>query len=157
MSGPSGGPQVPPSKVRALARSRDGEDPGMSKSPVLARVQALPYAWLVARNSSQRVEPDVRPLKPRSLYIYCREDAPPATTLTGDVPSQHLMCPVHSAGRRRQGHPADGVPVYWQTVRPCRLAHCARHPFYKKLTLHTEDMQISDVRAQEDCPSSKHL
>ena len=55
-------PQVPPSKVRALARSRDGEDPGMSKSPVLARVQALPYAWLVARNSSQRVEPDVRPL-----------------------------------------------------------------------------------------------
>jgi hypothetical protein len=28
-----------------------------------------------------------------------------------DVPSQHLMCPVHSAGRRRQGHPADGAPV----------------------------------------------
>jgi hypothetical protein len=42
--GPSGGPQVPPSKVRALARSQDGEDPGMSKGPVLARVQALPYA-----------------------------------------------------------------------------------------------------------------
>jgi hypothetical protein len=44
MSGPSGGPHVPPSKVRALARFRDGEDPGMSKGPVLARVQALPYA-----------------------------------------------------------------------------------------------------------------
>jgi hypothetical protein len=44
MPGPSSGPQVPSSKVRALARSRDGEDPGMSKGPVLARVQALPYA-----------------------------------------------------------------------------------------------------------------
>jgi hypothetical protein len=45
-----------------------------------------------------------------SLCIYCGEDAPPATTLTGDAPFQHLMCPVQSAGRRRQGHPADGVP-----------------------------------------------
>jgi hypothetical protein len=81
----------------------------MSKGLMLACVQALPYAWLVARDSSQRAEPDVRPLKPRSLCIYCREDVPPATTLTGDVPSRHLMCPVHSAGRRRQGHPADGA------------------------------------------------
>jgi hypothetical protein len=45
-----------------------------------------------------------------SLCIYYREDAPPATTLTGDTPSQHLMCPVQSTGRRRQGHPADGAP-----------------------------------------------
>jgi hypothetical protein len=44
MMGPSGGPQVSPSKVRATTRSRGGEDPGMSKGPVLARVQALPYA-----------------------------------------------------------------------------------------------------------------
>jgi hypothetical protein len=44
------------------------------------------------------------------LCIYYGEDAPPATVLMGDVPSQHLMCPVQSAGRRRQGHPADGTP-----------------------------------------------
>jgi hypothetical protein len=25
--------------------------------------------------------------------------------------SQHLMCPIQSTGRRRQGHPADGAPV----------------------------------------------
>jgi hypothetical protein len=43
MPGPSGRPRVPPSKVRALARSRDGEDPSMSKGLILARVQALPY------------------------------------------------------------------------------------------------------------------
>jgi hypothetical protein len=45
-----------------------------------------------------------------SLCFYCGEDAPPATTLIGDVPSQHLMRPVQSAGRRCQGHPADGAP-----------------------------------------------
>jgi hypothetical protein len=65
----------------------------------------------VARDISQRAEPDVRPLKPHILCIYCEEDAPPATTLTGDVPSQHLMHPIQSTSRRRQGHPTDGVPV----------------------------------------------
>jgi hypothetical protein len=28
------------------------------------------------------------------------------------VPTQHLMCPVHSTDRRRPGHPAGGVPVH---------------------------------------------
>jgi hypothetical protein len=36
-------PSPPPSEVRALARSRD-KDPGMSKGPVLARVQTFPCA-----------------------------------------------------------------------------------------------------------------
>jgi hypothetical protein len=53
---------------------------------------------------------DVRPITPRSLCIYCGKDAPPATTLTGDVSSQHLMCPIQSSSRRRQGHPADDTP-----------------------------------------------
>jgi hypothetical protein len=63
----------------------------------------------VARDISQWAKPDVRPLKPHSFCIYCGKDVPPATTLTGDVPSQHLMRPVQSAGRRRQSHPADGA------------------------------------------------
>jgi hypothetical protein len=75
----------------------------------------------VARDISQRVVPDVRPLKPHSLCIYCGEDASPATTLTGDVPSQHLMRHVHSAGRRRQGHPADSEPVQ-SVVKQCARA-----------------------------------
>jgi hypothetical protein len=84
--------------------------PGLAlRSPLRRRPAAA--AWLMARDISQRAEPGVRPLKPRSLFIYCGEDAPPATTLMGDVPSQHLMRPVHSTGRRRQGHPADGAPV----------------------------------------------
>jgi hypothetical protein len=44
MSGPLNKLQAPPSKVRVLARSRDEGDPGMGRGPVLARVQALPYA-----------------------------------------------------------------------------------------------------------------
>jgi hypothetical protein len=64
----------------------------------------------VARDISQRAKPDVRPIKLCCLCIYCGEDASPATTLTDDVPSQYLMCPVQSAGKRRQGHPADGAP-----------------------------------------------
>jgi hypothetical protein len=50
------------------------------------------------------------PMQLCSICIYCGEDALPATTLTGDTPSQHLMRPVQSAGKRRQGHPADGAP-----------------------------------------------
>jgi hypothetical protein len=42
MPGPSDGPYVPPSEVRTIARTRGRGDPGVSKGPVLARVQALP-------------------------------------------------------------------------------------------------------------------
>ena len=41
---PRVGPRSPPREVRASARSRDGEDPGTGKGPVLTRVQTLPYA-----------------------------------------------------------------------------------------------------------------
>jgi hypothetical protein len=63
----------------------------------------------VARDISQQAEPDARSIQPCSLCIYCGEDAPPTTTLTGDVPSRYLMRPVPSTGRRSQTHPADGV------------------------------------------------
>jgi hypothetical protein len=44
-----------------------------------------------------------------------------STLLTGDVPPQHLMRPIHSAGRWRQGHPADGAPVQ-SIVKQCTRA-----------------------------------
>jgi hypothetical protein len=59
MPGPLDRPQVPPSKVRTLAGSRDGEDPGLSKGPLLTRVEALPCAPLSGRN----------PLLPRGLWL----------------------------------------------------------------------------------------
>jgi hypothetical protein len=89
------------------------------RSPLRRRSAAA--AWLVPRDISRRAEPDVRPLKPRGLCIYCGENVLPATILTDDVPSQHLMRPIHSAGRRRQGHPADGAPVQ-SVVKQCARA-----------------------------------
>jgi hypothetical protein len=99
--------------VRTLAGSRNEEDPGMSRGPVLTRVQAWPSTsrsggdpLLLAHEISYRAKPDVKSCSP---CIYRGKNTPPATALTGDVPSQHLMCPVPSTGRRRQGYPAGDV------------------------------------------------
>jgi hypothetical protein len=108
---------------------------------VLARVQALPCVltlpakveaaatWLVARDISQRAEPDVRPVNLRGLCIYCGEDTPTATMLTDNVPSWHLMRPVLSAGRRRQGHSADGTPIQSVVKQCARAKHALCSPF----------------------------
>jgi hypothetical protein len=75
-------------------------------------------AWHLSRDISHRAEPDVRPLG-RAVSAFIAERTRRLTTLlTGDVPPQHLMRPVHSAGRRRQGHPADGAPVQY-IVKQC--------------------------------------
>jgi hypothetical protein len=82
---------------------------------------------LVARDVSQRAEPDVGPLG-RAVSAFIAESTRRLSTLlTGDEPPQHLMCPVHSAGRRRQGHPADGAPVQ-SIVKLC--ARAARRTVY---------------------------
>jgi hypothetical protein len=115
----------------------------MSRGPVLTRVWAVPFTscsggdpLLVAHDISYRAEPNV---KLCSLCIYGGKDAPPATALTGDMPSQHLMRPIPSAGRRRQGHPAGGAPAgsAGNTAPVPGSALC--NPFYKKLPLHTVD------------------
>jgi hypothetical protein len=77
--------------------------------------------WLVARDISQRTEPDVRPLGRVVSAFIAERTCRLSTLLTDDVPSQHLMCPVHSTGRRRQGHPADGAPVQ-SIVKQCARA-----------------------------------
>jgi hypothetical protein len=92
------------------------------RSPLRRRPNAT--TWLVARDISQRAEPDVRPLGRTVSTFIVERTRRLSTLLTGDVPTQHLMCPVHSAGRRRQGHPADGAPVQ-SIVDQC--ARAARH------------------------------
>jgi hypothetical protein len=61
----------PPSKVRTSARSRSKEDSGVSRGPVLTRVQALPFTsrsggdpLLMAHDISHWAEPDVRSCSP---------------------------------------------------------------------------------------------
>jgi hypothetical protein len=92
------------------------------RSPLRRRPDAA--TWLVARDISQRAEPDVSPLgRVVSAFIVERTHHL-STLLTGDVPPQHLMRPVHSAGRRRQGHPADDTPVQSIVKQYARAARC---------------------------------
>ena len=91
------------------------------RSPLRRRPDAA--TWLVARDISQRAELDVRPLDHADSAFIMERTRRLSTLLTGDVPPQHLMRPVHSAGRRRQGHPVDGAPVQ-SIVKQC--AHAAR-------------------------------
>jgi hypothetical protein len=126
------------------------------RSPLRRRPDAA--TWLVAHDVSQRAEPNIRTLGHAVSAFIAERTHRLSTLLTGDVPPQHLLRPVHSAGRRRQGHPTNGAPVQSivETVRPCCAVHCAHHPLHEKLPLHTDATQISGVRAQEDCSSSKH-
>jgi hypothetical protein len=110
---PESGPNLGgvPGRIGPRHKQGSGADmcPGLSLRSPLGRKPAA-AAWLVARNISQRSEPHERPMRLCSLCIYCGEDAPPATMLTGDAPSQLLMCPVQSASKRCQGHPPNGAP-----------------------------------------------
>jgi hypothetical protein len=88
------------------------------RSPLKLRPDAA--TWLVARDVSQRAEPDVRPLGRAVSAFIAGRTRRLSTLLIDDVPHQHLLRPVHSAGRRRQSHPADSVPI--QTI----VKQCAR-------------------------------
>jgi hypothetical protein len=114
--------------------------------------------WLVARDISQRAEPNVRPLKPRTLCIYCGEDAPPAhhADRRCALSAFNVSCPLRWQAASGPSCRRRTCPVRCQTVRPCRASHCAHHPLYENLPLHADTTEISGVRAQEDCPSSEH-
>jgi hypothetical protein len=86
--------------------------PGLTphmRSPLKRRPDA--DTWLVAHDISQRTEHDVRPLDRTNSAFIAERTRRLSTLLTGDMPPQHLLCPVHSAGRRRQVYPTDGAPV----------------------------------------------
>ena len=102
-------------------RHMSGSQPVRYCSPPRRRPDAA--TWPTARDISQRAEPDVRPLG-RAVSTFIAEKTRRLTIpLTGDVPLQHLMCPVHSAGRRRPSHPAGGVAVH-SIAKQC--AHAAK-------------------------------
>jgi hypothetical protein len=87
----------------------------------LLRLRPDAATWLVARDISQRVELDVSPLGRAASAFIAERTRRLSTLLTGDMPPQHLMCPVHSAGRWRKGHLADGVSVQ-SIVKQCARA-----------------------------------
>jgi hypothetical protein len=116
--------------------------------------------WTVARDVSQRAKPDVRPLGRAASAFIAETTCHLSIPLTGDVPSQHLMCHVHSLGRRHPGHPAGGVPVQSIVKHCARAAGCTvsiiTYTLSGKLPLHANTTQITDVRAQEDFSSNEH-
>jgi hypothetical protein len=89
------------------------------RSPLMRRPDAA--TWLVARDISQRAEPDVRPLGRAASAFIAERTRRLSTPLIGNVPPQHLMRPVHSAGRRRHGHPADGAPIQFVVKQYTRV------------------------------------
>jgi hypothetical protein len=116
--------------------------------------------WPIARDVNQQAEPNVRPLGRSTSAFMAERTRRLSIPLTGDVPPQHLMCPVHSTGRRRSGHPVDGVPIQSIDEQYARAARCTvsiiTYMLPRKLPLHADTTQISDVRAQEDCSSNEH-
>jgi hypothetical protein len=116
--------------------------------------------WPIARDVSQRTGPEVRSLGHAASAFIAEKTRRLSIPLTDDVLPQHLMCHVHSAGRRRPGHPTDDVLVQSVVKQYDRAARCIMsiitYTLPGKLPLHADTTQISDVRAQEDCSSNGH-
>jgi hypothetical protein len=127
-------------------------------SPLSRRPNAV--TWTIARDVSQRAGPDVRPLGRAASTFIAEKTRRLSIPLTDDVPPQHLMCPVHSAGRRRAGHPAGGVPVQSIVKQYACAARCTMsvitYTLPGKLPLHANTTQTTYVRAQEDRSSNEH-
>jgi hypothetical protein len=112
----------------STTRSRDEEYPGLSQGRTGVRHRRLsglcharlhsplrqgPGAatWPTTHDVSRRAGSDVRP-QGHAISAFIAEIARHLSALqTSDVPTRHLMCPVHSGGRRRPDHFAGGVPV----------------------------------------------
>jgi hypothetical protein len=138
--------------------------PYHERSHSLLRRRPDATTWPTACNVSQRAEPDVRPLdrafiaeearRLSSWQVMCRLSIKYAlsTPLTSDVPSQHLMCLVHSADGQRPGHPAGGVPVHSGGRQYARAAAYAvliiTRMLPVKLPLHADTTQAADIRAR---------
>jgi hypothetical protein len=101
--------------------------------------------WHGARDVSQRAEPDVRPLGYAASAFIADKARRLSNPLAGDVPSRHLLSPVHSTHRRcaasafNETYPFRGqtttspfcrrraCPFHWQAIRPCCRMHYAHH------------------------------
>jgi hypothetical protein len=84
--------------------------------------------------------------------------------LIGDVPLQHLLCPVHSANKRCPSHPAGGVPStpLLNSTPVLRSALCASiitRTFPGKLPLHANRgyQGAREIALATNISCSKHL
>jgi hypothetical protein len=156
----------------STARSRYEEYPGLSQGRTGVRRRHLSgyfsvcfcsplrrgpdtATWPIAHDVSQRAEPDVRPLGYAISAFIAEKTRRLSALLTGDVPSCHLMCPVHSDGRRRPDHPTGGVPVQSDIGQNAHTAARAMvimtFTMPGNLLLHANATQAANIGAQGDC------
>jgi hypothetical protein len=127
----------------SMTRSRDEEYPSLSQGRTGVRHRHLsgscqarlrsplrrgPGAatWPTSSDVSRRVESDVRP-QGHTISAFIADIARCLSALqTGDVTTRHLMCPLHSDGRRRPDHPIGGVPVQSDSERYAHTAASAQ-------------------------------
>jgi hypothetical protein len=122
---PLDGTRTPLSEVRTIQDKISGRRIPWPKSrtyrgPTQTLVRVLPGAprglrpgaatWPMTRDVNRRADSDVRPLG-HAISAFIAEIARLSALEIGDAPTRHLMCPVHSDGRRRPDHPTGGVPV----------------------------------------------
>jgi hypothetical protein len=130
--------------------------------------------WPTTCDVSRRAEPDVRPPGYTAPTFIANKACRLSAPLTGDVPPQHLMslvhsagrdvsprhlmCPIHSTGRRRPGRPAGGVPVHSVGRQYAHAVECTVLIITctGKLPLHANATQTTDIRAQGDCTGNRH-
>jgi hypothetical protein len=73
--------------------------------------------WPIARDVSQRAEPDVRPLGRATAAFIADKERRLSIPLAGDVPPRHLMSPIHSTGRRCAASTFNKpCPLRWQAA-----------------------------------------
>jgi hypothetical protein len=111
--------------------------------------------WHAARDVSQRVEPDVRPLGYVASAFIADKARCLSIPLAGGVPPQHLLRPVHSAGRRRPVHSAGGVPVHSTDRRYTHTVACTTliitRTLPRKQSSHINTTWTADIRRPGDC------
>jgi hypothetical protein len=111
--------------------------------------------WPTARDVSQRAEPDVRPLGYAATAFIEDKARRLSIPLAGDVLPQHLLSPVHSAGRRRPVHSAGDVPVHSIGRQHARSASCTTliitRTLPRKQPPHINTTWTADIRAPGDC------
>jgi hypothetical protein len=120
--------------------------------------------WPTARDVSQRTEPDVRPLGYATSAFIADKARRLSIPLAGGVPPQHLLRPVHSAGRRRPVHSAGrrrpihftgGVPVHSTGRQYAHTAACTTLIITRMLPRnhppHINTSWTTDIRTPRDC------
>jgi hypothetical protein len=151
-----------------ITRSQDRGYPGLSRSPVLTRVQALSCALALPAQAETRCchvacYPWRKPAGgawrkasgPHGLFIYCGEDASPVHPADRRWAASALIvtCPLSWQAASRPSYRRRACLVHCQTVRPCCKVHCVHH----HLCVAREASPTRQYHADRGCQGARRL